>query len=203
MTEDTPYAGLRQAAGADRQVVSDILTEAFMDDPVARWLFPASDDRGRLQSHFYGQLLDRDAAEAYLVGRAGASVWQALTADQAPDDAPTTPTTSAFGESGPRLRTLGQALAERHPRGEPHLYLACMGVVGSRQGTGLGSAMLRHGLERANGSAAYLEASSARSRALYLRHGFEDLGEPVQVADSPPLWPMWRPPFHQHKGDAR
>jgi len=193
---NTPYA----AAVADRRVVSDILTEAFMDDPVARWLFPAPEERRRLQSRFYAHLLDRDAAEAHLVGRAGASVWLTLTAGQAPDDeGPDAPTMhSIFGDSAPRLRTLGQALAERHPRREPHLYLACMGVVGGRQGTGIGSAMLRHGLERAAGRAAYLEASSARSRALYLRHGFEDLGEPVQLPDGPPLWPMWRP-----QGDAR
>ena len=71
-----------------------------------------------------------------------------------------------------------------------------MGVIGGRQGAGLGSAMLRHRLERADadGLAVYLEASSPRSRALYRRHGFADLGEPVRVADSPLLWPMWRGP---------
>ncbi|TDC98808.1 GNAT family N-acetyltransferase [Nonomuraea deserti] len=71
-----------------------------------------------------------------------------------------------------------------------------MGVIRGRQGTGLGSAMLRHRLGRADadGLPAYLEASSPRSRALYERHGFEELGEPVRVADSPLLWPMWRRP---------
>ncbi|GAA3768777.1 GNAT family N-acetyltransferase [Plantactinospora mayteni] len=199
MPKDTPYAFVRRADDADRQTVSDILTEAFMDDPVACWLFPASGERGRLQSHFYGRLLDRHAAEAYLAGRGeGASVWLALTQGQAPDeerpDAPDPDQNSVFGENGARLWTLGRALAERHPLGEPHLYLSCMGVVGGRQGAGLGSAMLRHRLEQADtdGLAVYLEASSPRSRALYLRYGFEDLGEPVRVADSPLLWPMWR-----------
>lgn len=201
MTEDTAYARIRPAHDADRQAVSDVLTEAFMDDPVACWLFPASRERGRLQSHFYGHLMDRRTAEAYLAGRGeGASVWLALAAGQAPDDEPPGEPDvdggSVFGESGARLWTLGRALAQRHPLAEPHLYLACMGVAGGRQGAGLGSAMLRHRLERADadGLAAYLEASSPRSRALYLRHGFEDLGEPVRAADSPPLWPMWRQP---------
>ncbi|WP_326558122.1 GNAT family N-acetyltransferase [Micromonospora sp. NBC_01796] len=217
MTNDTPYAPVWRADVADRQAVSGILTEAFMDDPVACWLFPASGERRRLQSHFYGHLLDRGTAEAYLVGRGeGASVWLALAAGQAPEeeppDAPDVDQKSIFGENGARLRTLGQALAERHPRREPHLYLSCMGVVGGRQGAGLGSAMLRHRLERADadGIAAYLEASSPRSRALYLRYGFEDLGEPVRVADSPLLWPMWRQPrrrpshqLHHHKGEPR
>ncbi|MFI7635973.1 GNAT family N-acetyltransferase [Nonomuraea sp. NPDC049400] len=118
------------------------------------------------------------------------------TAHEEPQDAPEADLRTVFGAGGARLRALGQALAQRHPDREPHLYLACMGVIGGRQGAGLGSAMLRHRLERADaeGLAAYLEASSPRSRALYLRHGFEDLGEPVRVADSPLLWPMWRRP---------
>lgn len=94
-------------------------------------------------------------------------------------------------------RALGQALAERHPD-HAHLYLPCMGVVGARQGTGLGSAMLRHRLARADadGLPVYLEASSPRSRTFYQRHGFEDFGDPVRVADSPLLWPMRRRPRH-------
>ncbi|MEU7745073.1 GNAT family N-acetyltransferase [Nonomuraea sp. NPDC049158] len=101
-----------------------------------------------------------------------------------------------FSESGARLRALGEALAERHPAHETYLYLPCMGVVGERRGAGLGSAMLRHRLARADadGLGTYLEASSPRSRALDLRYGFENLGEPLRVADSPLLWPMWRPP---------
>ncbi|MEO3929731.1 GNAT family N-acetyltransferase [Micromonosporaceae bacterium B7E4] len=201
MAKDTAYALVRQADVADRQALLDILTEAFMDDPVACWLFPAPGERGRLQPHFFGHLLDRRAAQTYLAsGGEGASVWLAFAAGQAPDeerpDAPDADQDSVFGENGVRLRTLGRALAERHPRHEPHLYLSCMGVVGGRRGAGLGSAMLRHRLERADadGLAAYLEASSPRSRALYLRHGFEDLGDPVRVADSPLLWPMWRQP---------
>lgn len=191
MTLDTPYASVRQAGETDRKAVLDVLTEAFMDDSLVRWLFPEADDRGRLQAHFYRPLLAHPTGEAYLIGRReGASVWLTLAAGQAPH----AEADSIFGEHGGRLRALGQALAHRHPDHEPHLYLPCMGVVGGRQGAGLGSALLRHRLARADadGLPAYLEASSPRSRALYLRHGFEDLGEPVHVADSPPLYPMWR-----------
>ncbi|MER6947512.1 GNAT family N-acetyltransferase [Nonomuraea sp. NPDC000554] len=201
MALDTPYASVRQVDDADQQAVLDVLTEAFMNDPLVCWLFPEVGERGRLQSHFYRPLLTHPAAEAYLVGsREGASVWLTLAAGQTPNeepsDAPEAGSNSVFGENGARLLALGQALAPRHPDREPHLYLPCMGVVSGRQGAGLGSAMLRHRLERADadGLAAYLEASSPRSRALYQRHGFEDLGEPVRVADSPLLWPMWRPP---------
>lgn len=198
MAKDTPYAPVRQADDADHQTVLDVLTEAFMNDPVACWLFPEVEDRRRLQPHFYRPLLTHPTAEAYLAGRhGGASVWITLAARQAPyEDSTNAPEASPFGKNGPRLRALGQALAERHPDHEPHLYLPCIGVVSEGQGTGLGSAMLRHRLVRADtdGLPAYLEASSPRSRALYLRYGFEDLGEPLHVENSPLLWPMWRQP---------
>lgn len=51
-------------------------------------------------------------------------------------------------------------------------------------------------LERCDreGLPAYLEASSARNRALYLRHGFEVVEEVHLPADGPPVWLMWRNP---------
>jgi GNAT superfamily N-acetyltransferase len=183
MAVDTPYAA------DDQQAVLDVLTEAFMADPVVCWLYPEAGDRRHRQADFYRALLTHPAAETYLVGRReGASVWLTLAEGES----------LHAEESGTRLQKLGQALGLRHPDHEAHLYLPCMGAI--RQGAGLGTAMLRHRLARADadGLAAYLEASSPRSRALYLRHGFADLGEPVRVADSPPLWPMWREP-NTHK----
>ena len=41
---------------------------------------------------------------------------------------------------------------------------------------------------------AYLEASSARSRGLYERNGFEAVEECRYAEDGPPLWRMWREP---------
>jgi ribosomal protein S18 acetylase RimI-like enzyme len=200
----TTYETLRPAGGADRQAVLDVLTEAFADDPVTCWLFPREEERCHLQSHYYGLLLAHPAAEAYLVGgHAGASIWQVLAEGQSPYEEPKgrTDQRTVFGESGARLQVLGSALTDRHPHGETHLYLPCMGVTAAARGGGLGSAMLRDRLNRADadGLGAYLEAGSLSSRALYQRHGFTDLGEPVRVQDSPPLWPMWRAPRRSTK----
>lgn len=201
MTLRTPYSAIRPADESEHGTVVSVLVEAFTHDPLVRWLFPEAAERGRLQALFHGSQLAHPAAEAYVAGDGdGAAVWLALDAGQAPHDERPVPATAgeepSFGASGARLWALGEALATRHPIVKAHLYLPCMGVVARWQGAGIGSAMLRHRLERADadGIGAYLEASSPRSRALYQRHGFEDLGAPVRVADSPPLWPMWRPP---------
>lgn len=179
---------IRQAQGAEVATVVDVLTGAFTDDPLVGWLFPDPAERGRLQGRFYRYQVTAPGAEAYLTeSSTAASLWMATSSSGGED----VDLEATFGEAGARLGALGEALAPRHPE-EPHLYLVCMGVVSGRRGGGLGSALLRDRLDRAT-VPAYLEASSPRSRALYLRHGFEDLGAPVQVADSPPLWPMWRP----------
>ncbi len=87
-----------------------------------------------------------------------------------------------------------EALGEVHPQ-QPHWYLPLIGVNPDGQGRGLGSAMLRPVLARcdAEGVAAYLEATTERSRALYARLGFRPVGT-IEVADCPPIHPMVRRP---------
>ncbi|MEV6283136.1 GNAT family N-acetyltransferase [Kribbella sp. NPDC051770] len=160
----------------EHDLAVEILTAAFADDPLVHWLFPDPADRDHRQARFYRAQLP--FAQTHVIGTEAAALWlKVLAPAPAPD-----------GDG--RLQELGRALAGRHPR-EPHLYLSCMGVIPGRRGAGLGSELLRDGLEGAE-LGVYLEASSPRSRDLYLRHGFADLGEPVQVADSPLLWPMFK-----------
>jgi hypothetical protein len=68
-------------------------------------------------------------------------------------------------------------------------------VLPGHQGRKTGTRLLEEyhrGLDEA-GIPAYLEASSTRSRRLYLRHGYQDLGDPIFMPDGPPMFPMWRP----------
>lgn len=76
---------------------------------------------------------------------------------------------------------------------EPHWYLAMIGVDPSRQGQGLGSAMLAHALSRCDAEhlPAYLESSNPANVPLYERHGFRVTAE-IQVGASPIIYPMLR-----------
>jgi ribosomal protein S18 acetylase RimI-like enzyme len=205
----TPDASVRTIGETDRRGrgrVLEVLVRAFDDDPVSCWLFPAAPSRGFRQRAFFSALLARDGVATYLIGAEGsddgASVWISLDAGRQPfddpddvgDDSPD-PASAIFGDDYERILALGRLLPGRHPIGECHLYLASLGVVPGRRNARLGTELLLSGLERADadGVVTYLEASSERSRALYLRHGFEDRGEPIDLPDGPRVWPMARP----------
>lgn len=77
---------------------------------------------------------------------------------------------------------------------EPHWY-ACMIVVSPQaQGKGVGSALMCHGLTRADhdGLPAHLESTTPDSRRLYERFGFRETAE-LHVDGLPTYWAMTRP----------
>jgi predicted N-acetyltransferase YhbS len=104
-------------------------------------------------------------------------------------------------------RRLGLALRSRmriegkHPSRPGHFYLAIVGVEPGSQGRGLGSRLMFPILSEADagGVAAYLEASTPRSRLLYERHGFEVAEEIRLPRRGPAIWRMWREPFGAEK----
>jgi GNAT superfamily N-acetyltransferase len=107
------------------------------------------------------------------------------------------------GDSGRLLKALN-FIEHKHPRTPAHWYLPIIGVARARQGRGFGAALLRPVLERCDhdGTPAYLEASTARNRALYERHGFKVVEECRYAADGPPMWRMWREPRPAGHGAA-
>jgi GNAT superfamily N-acetyltransferase len=93
----------------------------------------------------------------------------------------------------PRTFELFELFDAHHPQA-PHYYLQFIGVHPERQGTGIGSALLRAVLDRCDleGAAVYLEADE-RSRHLYLKHGFEATTK-LRLSEGPSFFPMWREP---------
>jgi ribosomal protein S18 acetylase RimI-like enzyme len=131
---------------------------------------------------------------------AGAAVWApperwrvsvGATAREGPTMA------GVFGRRLPLALWSRMRIERRHPNRPPHFYLAVLGVEPGSQGHGLGSKLLFPILSDADaaGAAAYLEASTPRSRALYERHGFEVVEEVRLPRSGPAIWRMWRDPF--------
>ena len=211
MRTDHASPTIRTARAADLDDVTRVLAEAFAEDPVLAGFVPAGPrHRDRLALLFAallrsGPLPDGtvDVAVDARGGVLGAAVWEApggIAAHRTLRQAPTF--LRALGVMGAvraavRLRTLDRARP-----GLPHWRLAEVGVGAAARGLGVGSALLAHGLARVDGdgdgSAAYLESSTARNRALYLRNGFAELGPLTGLGVSCPV-AMWRPA----RGDAR
>jgi ribosomal protein S18 acetylase RimI-like enzyme len=180
---------------AERERAIATITTAFTGDPVLRWVMPDSHQ----YLTYFPELIRRFAGKAFDGGSAyatdayaGSCLW--LRPGVEPDQEPLIELVQQAIPAGNQENVFAmlEAMGEYHPR-EPLWYLPVIGVDPAKQGQGLGSALLSHVLAEVDreGKPAYLEASSERSRALYLRHGFEVTGT-IQVADSPPLWPMLR-----------
>ena len=77
-----------------------------------------------------------------------------------------------------------------------HLYLSTLGVEPSRQGLGLGSALIRPMLERADaeGLPCYLETFQPRNVPLYQKHGFKITIEEVEPNSGVRGWAFLREP---------
>ena len=75
------------------------------------------------------------------------------------------------------------------------VYLPLIGVDRSRQGRGVGAALLRPVLAECDAMQALADPNltNPRNRPLYERHGFEAVGE-IRVGRCPPITPMLRRP---------
>ena len=208
----TPVA-LRPGRPGDLDAVAALLTGAFADDPVVRVIIAAAPDPLVALDHLHRVTLGSE----YLVmsgessangipgdavvdlavdgdGRVlGAALWDRI------DRAPKTPADlegdgagggidlALLGDAwGLLTRDTAACLAERPAR--PHWYLYLL-AVGAR-GMGIGSALLDHGLARADASGlpAHLEATSEGAARLYERHGFRTT---ATIAPGAPL-PSYR-----------
>jgi ribosomal protein S18 acetylase RimI-like enzyme len=203
ITQTVPATQVRRATPAEAPALARALTRAFADDPVTAWLFPDEARRVERLGRFFGELfLPRMA-----LGRD-----EIYTDDHGLGVASWTP--PGQGETGTidmlrMLPRLARLTGRRLPRTlrtlsymesqfpeAPHWHLPFLGVVPEAQGRGIGSALMRPILDRSDreGMPAYLEASTPRSRELYLRHGFVVLDEMRLPGGGPPLWRMWREP---------
>ncbi|MEU1475768.1 GNAT family N-acetyltransferase [Streptomyces sp. NPDC001668] len=192
---------IRTADESDRERVARLLDSAFQDDPVSGWIFPGEEERRTTHPRLMAAFVDLVLAEGRVdVTEDGAAcaLWLPVAADGSGegDEDGFAELREALDPDNERIELIGRLTAEVHPAGRAHEYLWMIGVAPERQGEGLGSALIGSVLDRCDreGVPAYLEASSARSRALYQRLGFELVERPLELPDGPQMWPMWREP---------
>jgi ribosomal protein S18 acetylase RimI-like enzyme len=186
------------AGTSDRDRAMATLELAFASDPVMRWFWPDPAVYRAAFSRFAGAIagaaFEQGSALWVDDGRAVA-LWlpPGFGAD---DDALVELMVESVDPSLLMdLSAFADAVHEYHPTVD-HWYLPVTGVDPYVQGKGFGSTLLQHALAISDeqGLPAYLEASTVRSRLLYERFGFKEIGA-IQVGTSPRVWPMLREPI--------
>jgi GNAT superfamily N-acetyltransferase len=200
MTTMATTAAVRTVTRADGPAVTRALSGAFFDDPVFRWIYPDEGRRaGALPGFFdlFGEAIGRHGVSLAVGDGVGAALWvpPGEQVVEEPEAAGFMRALAALApEDAERLETCFEVMEAHHPAARCW-YLNLLGVRPEHQGQGIGSAMLRVALARADeaGEPAYLEATTPANRRLYERHGFAVTGELV-LPDGPTMWPMWRDP---------
>jgi GNAT superfamily N-acetyltransferase len=198
-----PGAEIRPATGSDHEAAAEALALAFADDPAWAHLLPDPATRAeRLLDFFNAEIahLVPDHRQVWVTeDGGGTAIWGRPGGWRIPLNRTIRQTRAMAAVFGRRLHiaTWTQLRLERHhPRGPNHWYLHYLGVEPRCQGRGLGTALLAPVLDRCDGEGtpAYLEASTERSRVLYERNGFALTSTFEMPAGGPPLREMWREP---------
>ena len=184
-----------------------VLGRAFWDDPAAMYVMPDDAKRADQLAWFmtnaarYGDLFGSVDTTAEKVE--GAAIWlppeETHVSDEKMSEAGFDELPDRLGEDGyERFGNMFGRMDELHERDvpEPHWYLFILGVDPPRQGQGLGSAIIRRGLARADeeGLPCYLETMKARNVPFYQKHGFEVVVDEIVPNGGPRLWTMKRQP---------
>lgn len=198
---EAPLRAGREELGA----VARDLSDAFHDDPHFGWFMRDDARRPAERVRFFDYLICKLTGPGRIdrpEGGGAAAVWmpsEALKdgASLMDDLRMAKPALAATGLSRiGRLLRIRAVMDKHHPMDREHLYLWFLGVTPRLQGMGIGSRLLRAGLNRADaaGLPAYLETGTTRNVALYRRHGFEVIREAPVGRDAPMMWHMWREP---------
>jgi GNAT superfamily N-acetyltransferase len=192
---------VRPVRDGDVDPLAVVLARAFQDDPVTCWVYASERKRPHWSTRFFAwqlrRLMVQDVSWTTEDGAGGAALW-ALPGRWREDAGDTIKllrlTLLGVLPRLPRvLRGLGQ-VELRHPS-ERHMYLAVLGVDPDRQGQGVGSQLIRPGLDLCDRERlpAYLETGKEANLAFYGRHGFQVLDR-LDLPKGPPVWFLWREP---------
>ena len=182
-----------KAPSKDLERVKGVLKLGFASDALIRWVYPDASSYLKCFD-IWMEEFSKIAFENNIVYSEenfyGSSIWHPPGVEF--DDSVLLPTFDYVPSD--RIEVVTRFFEEfKNIIPEDAWYLAFIAVDPTQQRKGIGSFLLKEALQMidANGDRAYLEASNEQNKALYERHGFEEIGR-VQFEDSPPAFPMIR-----------
>jgi ribosomal protein S18 acetylase RimI-like enzyme len=183
---------------AEIPVIAESLTRAFAREPFHQWMVPdAQTWAAKAPRYFrsYINMIRRDGYADTCADGSAAALWLS-------PDKPGGGFLSRLRVPFVLWRLAGQKfqdvwkvipMIERHRPRDPHWYLDILGVDPARAGQGVVTALLQHGLARADesGKVVFLDTLSPENVTFYRRHGFEVTAE-VVLPSGLTVWCMVR-----------
>jgi ribosomal protein S18 acetylase RimI-like enzyme len=184
---------IRPATAERVPAIAAMLGRAFRDDPIVRWpLLPTKNPAAQIARYF--SFVDDVLAPLGMLWEAGeaagAALWIPPGTRLEEFDAASRPGIHTLTDPG-KHDALWSWIESRIPR-EPLWFLDHIGVDPSRQGRGIGSALVELGLERSrrDGVGAYLETATSENVPYYERMGFRVVEEADVPGGGPHVWFM-------------
>ena len=190
----------RSATKRDVGPMTEALVRAFAREPFHQWMVPDADAwAAKAPKYFtsYIKMILRDGYADTVDGGHGGALWLS-------PDKPGGGMLSRFLVPFVLWRLAGQKFSDvwgviplinRHRPQDPHWYLDILGVDPAHDRSGIGSALLAHGLKRCDqsGEAVFLDTLSADNTRFYEKHGF-DITANFTLPSGLSIWTMVRPP---------
>jgi GNAT superfamily N-acetyltransferase len=182
----------------DVERAARVIARAFHEDELNVQLYPDAETRARFAPLMFEALVHYDQLFGqvdHLPGFTAVASWMRPSETETPERL----AEAGFGnlpEEVP-LETLdavfdfiGPAIARAAP--EPHWHLRLLGVEPDCQGSGLGAAVMQHGIDRAadTGHAVVLETFAERTVPFYLRNGFEIIVDGIEPTSDLRFWAL-------------
>jgi GNAT superfamily N-acetyltransferase len=196
---DSAFA-VRRGRPADREIVAEIITLSFANDPLWSRAMARDDGRTDHQAAFWQTYVDGALRYpwVWIAGDGEAvSIWIPPDGTELGDEQEARLEALVEMHLGPGAGDYHELLNRfeaAHPRAEPHYYLTLLGTHPAHRGKGVGMRLLAHDLELidAEHKPAYLESSNPANDRRYERVGFEAVGEFSFPGDGPVVTTMWR-----------
>jgi hypothetical protein len=190
---------MEPASARNKKAMIASMCAAFADDPGLSWIWPERDDRLQRLPNFFKPIIGGTIANGVALHSAGnsdaVSLWRKpgrIKPGRIEILCGLPSMVKAFRIGRERAALMSTTLKAHQPGDYQWWYLQFIGVRPAAQGSGLGGAAVRAGLElaRAAGMPTYVEVMKPSNIGYYLHVGFKIIAE-FDIPDSGPhVWAM-------------